>query len=336
MEISSSPPLADLEKENMIRWRDREEEEPYYPECLEIQQKDDLTTAEGDGGERDRDECDYLVFETGVQREVVEMGEREEGEKDADGRQKEDTGQGGETNAENQIRKEVSGNGSEGSPQCGSRKSKEEDARRDKNTREDKVIEGTNEDAGSVDATDADTFLQDVKANVLEEFPFLSKSPAGHTSSLEAMNPLGSSKPPAAATQNQEDWAEDPSHPDDLSDCLQAELAIVYSDSDAGDDQWAGLAPCDITRQREKCGVTSDGVCDEESKEEKRGEKNHEHKTERKRREEVERRVSRNYDDEEQMRTRRDDLLRSPSVSSTASSIDPERKVEHVHSLLCL
>lgn len=349
MEISSSPPLTDLERENMVSWRDQEVEELHYPECLEIQQsgkdqqKDDMTTAGGEDGERDGDECDYLVFETGVQREEIKMGESEGGQKGTEGEEEEDTDQGGETNRENEIRNEVaSENGSGGSPHCETRKSEGEDEWVAKNTSEDKVIEGTKEDAGSGDGKDTDERVEDAKADSLEEFPFLSKSPECHPSPLETSNLLDASKTPAA-TKLPEDWAEDPAHPDDLSDCLQAELAIVYSDSDAGDDQWAAFSPRDITHQKDNCEAISDSVCDGESKEEERGENNattleEEHGTDKKREEEVEKErresLHRNYDDEEQMRTRREVFLRSPSVSSTASSIDPERRVKHVTSFL--
>lgn len=346
MEISSSPPLTDLERENMVSWRDQEVEELHYPECLEIQQssqdqqKDDMTTAGGEEGERDGDECDYLVFETGVQREEIKMGESEGGQKSTEGEEQEDTGQGGETNRENEIRNEVvSENGSRGSPHCETRKSEGEDEWVVKNTSEDEVTEGTKEEAGSGDGKDTDEWVEDVKADSLDEFPFLSQSPECHPSPLEASNLLDASKTPTA-TKLPEDWTEDPTHPDDLSDCLQAELAIVYSDSDAGDDQWAGR---DITHQKDKCEAISDSVCDGESKEEERGENNamtleEEHETDKKREEEVEKErresLHRNYDDEEQIRTRREVFLRSPSVSSTASSIDPERRVKHVTSFL--
>ncbi|GLD61835.1 uncharacterized protein AKAME5_001360900 [Lates japonicus] len=144
------------------------------------------------------------------------------------------------------------------------------------------------------------------------------------------------SEQPAAATL-QDAWGHDLGNRDDLSDghlsdCLQAELAIVYSDSDAGEDQWAAFTPSDLTNQ-EKTG----GICDGESKEEERREDEErreeedevevESRTEEQREEEQEGRRGVRGDDDEQMRSRRDLFLRSPSASSTASSTDPDRRV---------
>ncbi|XP_042284027.1 uncharacterized protein si:ch211-153l6.6 [Thunnus maccoyii] len=111
-----------------------------------------------------------------------------------------------------------------------------------------------------------------------------------------------------AATMLMEAWGHDLGNRDDLSDghlsdCLQAELAIVYSDSDAGEDQWAAFAQCEVTNQEEASG------------------------TEEQREEEQEKRSGGRNDDEEQMRSRRDLFLRSPSASSTASSLDPDKRV---------
>lgn len=342
MEISSSPPHTDLERENMVSWRDQEAEELNYPECLEIQQssrdqqKDDMTMSGIEDGERDGDECDYLVFETAVQKEEIKMDESDGRQKsEEEGKEeKENTDKGGKTNRENEITNQaVSENGSIG---CERRESQGEDEHAVKDTRQEKVAEGTTEDAGSGEAEETEKWVNDVKADSLEEFCFPSKSPECHLSSLEASNPLDSSETPAVTTL-QEDWAEDPTHPDDLSDCLQAELAIVYSDSDAGDDQWASFSHRDITNQTENCGAISDGNCDGESKVEERGEENvltlaKENEADKKRGGGEERRdsVRHNYDDEEQMRTRRGVFLRSPSASSTPSSIDPERRVKHV------
>ena len=110
-----------------------------------------------------------------------------------------------------------------------------------------------------------------------------------------------------------------------LSDCLQAELAIVYLDSDAGEDQRAAFALCDVTNQEEAGEGIHDIICDGENKEEKRGE--NEETGEGSGTEEQGKRRGGRDDDEEQMRSRRDLFLHSPSVSSTASSTDPYRKV---------
>ncbi|XP_031165357.1 general transcriptional corepressor trfA-like isoform X2 [Sander lucioperca] len=112
-------------------------------------------------------------------------------------------------------------------------------------------------------------------------------------------------------------WAQHLGDTDDLSDCLQAELAVVYSDSDAGEDQWAGSPPCDVTNQEEAGRGIHDSICDGEREEEERGEEEEEAEVEtgreEQREEEEEKWGGKDDEDEEQ--------------SSTASSTDPDRKV---------
>lgn len=349
MEISSSPPLTDLERENMVSWHDQEVEEVHYPESQEMQQpskdqQEDETTGEGENGERDGDECDYLVFDTGLQKEDVNTSESEGGQKIEEGGGKEDGDGGrGETDRENESTKQLATENGTESPDCGTKETKEEDEGVVKNTSKDQGIEGTKgEDGESGDSKDTDKCVEDVKTDALEEFLFLSKSPACH----ETANLLDPAETPAA-TVLQEAWGEDPANPDDLSDCLQAELAIVYSDSDAGEDQWCAFSPREVRHQEEKREGICDSVCDGESKEEERGEKNEEAAeeegdTDKKREEEAEKEEKRESmhhhcnDNEEQMRMRRDVFLRSPSVSSTASSTDPDRKVRQMsNAFLC-
>lgn len=325
MEISSSPPLTDLS------WRDQEAEELCYPECLEIQksgrdqQRDEGTTGEtAEDGERDGNECDYLVFKSGVQREETNMDQRDSGQKNEE-EEEEVTAQG----EGNEIRDQ--GVSENGSPRCDRGKSRGEEEQTVEESIGNKVIEGTSKGAGG---EDTDERADEVTVDSLEEFRFLSTSPECRQLSLEASNLLDSSETPAA-TKLQDDWTEDSSHPDDLSDCLQAELAIVYSDSDAGDDQWAGSSPRDITNQPESCGAISDNVRDGERKVEESGEENvltleKADEAEKRGGEEEERResVHPNCDDGEQTKMRREVFLRSPSASSTASSIDPEKRVK--------
>lgn len=276
----------------MVSWRDQEVEELCYPERLEIQQKDEGTE---DGG-RDGDECDYLVFESGVQRDSRGGGEEEE-------KMREDEVRGGV----------VSESGSRGEEQT------------NKESSPDDLVEET-----SAGADGEDQRVDHVTADSLEEFRFLPKSPERRRPSLEGSNLLDSSETPTAG-KLQEDWTDDSTHPDDLSDCLQAELAVVYSDSEAGDDQWTDSSPRDITNQAENCGAISErGMKVEESGEENQLTLQKESEAEEKRGEEEPRRESgrRHRDDEEQPRTRREGFLRSPSVSSTASSIDPEKRVK--------
>lgn len=178
------------------------------------------------------------------------------------------------------------------------------------------------EDGGRGDTKEEDGWIGEIKDDTLSELLFISDSsvcPSSHPS-----------EQPAAATLHQA-WGHDLGNRDDLSDghlsdCLQAELAIVYSDSDAGEDQWAAFAPCDVTNQEEAGEGIHDIICDGENKEAKRGGEDEETGEGSGTEEQGERRGGRD-DDEEQMRSRRDLFLRSPSVSSTASSTDPDRKV---------
>ena len=119
---------------------------------------------------------------------------------------------------------------------------------------------------------------------------------------------------------------------------------MVTSDSDTGDDQWETSTPHDITEQ--EVGVVCSSEREEgEGEEEERGsegreggrmERGEEKVKEAGRREpreevEEERRGGREQQ-EVQRRPARDVLLRSPSVSSSASSTDTDRKVRSTSS----
>lgn len=331
MEISSSP----LERENLVSWRGQEVEELHYTEAHEMQQpiKDKQEEEEagvGENGETDGDECDYLVFEIGEQKEGKEIGESEGGKKTEGGEEGVDGGRGG-TDGQDEGRGKVEAeDGSKGereSAHWGRREIEGEDEGGVKKACKDEGIgETEGEDGGSGDSKDAVEWVGktggEMKADALAELLFLSESSVCPSSS-ETLIAISYPSEDPAATMLQEAWAHDLGNRDDLSDCLQAELAIVYSDSDAGEDQWSAFVPCDVTNQEEAGGGIRDSICDGESKKEERGRENEE------REEEVEkRRGSRDDDDdEEQMRSRRDVFLRSPSVSSTASSTDPDRRV---------
>lgn len=321
MAISSSPPLTELERENLISWNNRELEEPNYPEVHGMQQPSRKEPeveepTEGDNGKTDGDECDYLVFDIGQQKGGEEMG-----------------GWGGgkaETRSE-----DLGGRGVEG----------EDEGRVNIEGEYEAIGEREREDSKEEDGWIGKT-VGEMKDDALAELPFISDSPVCPSSS----EPLGGTslpaEQPAIAATLQKAWGHDLGNRDDLSDghlsdCLQAELAIVYSDSDAGEDQWAAFAPCDVTNQEEADGKNHDSICDIESKEEKREEESRERAededesvetgAEDQREEEVEKeqeeRRGGGDDDEEQMKMRRDVFLRSPSVCSTASPTDPDRKV---------
>ncbi|XP_059199942.1 uncharacterized protein LOC131979885 isoform X2 [Centropristis striata] len=309
MEISSSPPLTDMERENLVGWCSQKVEELHYPEVHRGQQpivdeQEEEEAAEQENEKRDADECDYLVFEIGKQKGGDEGGESDGGQ---DTERGEDGGRGATTTE-----------GEEG----GGGETEREDGRTG-DTKEETVGE--------------------MKDDVLSELFFITDSPLCPPS-LEVLIPDPAEQP--TETMLYEAWGHDPGNRDDLSDghlsdCLQAELALVYSDSEAGEDQWAanGFASCDVANQEEAVGGINDGVCDGENKEEERGGDEEERGKEEAEaesetgvevvdveEEQKERRRSSN-DGEEQMRSRRDLFLRSPSVSSTASYTDSDRKV---------
>ncbi|XP_033506079.2 uncharacterized protein LOC117271795 isoform X1 [Epinephelus lanceolatus] len=309
MEISSSPPLTDMERENLVSWHSQEVEELHYPEVLGVQQpirdkQEEDEAAEKDNGKRDGDECDYLVFEIGEKKGRGEE-DRSEGHTTDKGGEGEEDGERGETE-----RKE------EGSGET----EKDEGGRGE-----------TKEENGWIGKT-----AGGMKDDTLSELLFISDSSVCPSSSEPPTVTSDPSEQPAAAVVH-ETWGHDLSNRDDLSDshlsdCLQAELAIVYSDSEAGEDQWAAFTSCDVTNQEEAGGGIQNSICDGESKEEERGVDDEERGVQKDKaevetgREELDGRRGRD-DDEEQMRSRRDLFLRSPSVSSTASSTDPDRKV---------
>lgn len=350
MEISSSPPLTDLERENLISWHSQEVEELHYPEIHGVQhpiraELEEEESAEGENGKRDGDECDYLVFEIGEQKGGEEGGESERGQDTERGREEEEDGGRGERGEdegtgkielEDEGRGKVEGEyGSKGETEredWGKREIEGEDVGRVKIEGEDEGIgETEGEDGGHTKEEDGwiGETVGEMKDDALPELLFISDSPVCPSSS-EPLIVTSDPSEQSAAAMLQEAWGHDLGNRDDLSDghlsdCLQAELAMVYSDSDAGEDQWAAFAPGDVTNQEEAGGGIHDSVCDGESKEEERGGDNEEREEEVEK-EQDERRGGRN-DDEEQMRSRRDLFLRSPSASSTASSTDPDRKV---------
>ncbi|KAK5859410.1 hypothetical protein PBY51_020965 [Eleginops maclovinus] len=345
MEISSSPPLTDMERENMASWHSQEAlhggQQPITDE------QDEEEAAEKANGKRDEDEeCDYLVFEIGEQK-AWRKGDGDEGGQDTE-RKGEEEGYEGRGDAEGkeegtgEIEREDGGRGDTERDDGGRGDTERDDGARGDTVRDDGGRGGTERDDGGRgdtvrddggrggterddggrgdterdDGGRGDTEREDggrgdaveMKDDALSELLFFSTSP---------------SEPLTVTVDLLDTWGHDPDHRDDLSDshlsdCLQAELAVVYSDSDAGEDQWAGSAPCDVTNQEEANGEVHDG---ESMEEEKVYEAEVESVTEVQREEEEEER--RNDDG----RSGRDVFMRTPSVSSTASSIDPDRKV---------
>lgn len=361
MEISSSPPLTNLERNNLFTCHSQEVEKLHYPEVHGLEGEE----AEGEDEKRDGDECDYLVFEIGEQKRGSEKQDAEKGgEEEEDGRRGEregEDGERGEIGGEEEERetgemqkkeqiatdKEDRGNveGEDGSKvetesdDCGRRDIEGADEGREKPAGED----GESGEAEREDGEKGDTQAEDdwrgeavgqMKEDALSELLCISDSPPCPPSSEPLTVTSDPPEQPAAATW-QDAWVHNLSNRDDLSDghlsdCLQAELAIVYSDSDTGDDQWAAFPPSDVTNQEEAGGYIQDGEerrGGDEERQENEYEAEVETGTEVRKGEEQEEGGGGRVGDEEQMRTRRDLFLRSPSLSSTASSTDPDRRV---------
>nr|XP_046265521.1 apoptotic chromatin condensation inducer in the nucleus-like isoform X2 [Scatophagus argus] len=350
MEISSSPPLTDLERENLVSWHSQEVEELHYPEVHGSQQpimdeQEEDKAAEAERGKTDGDECDYLVFEIGEQRGREEVGDSEGGLKtERGGVEGENVGRG-ETEVDDEGRGQTEAErGSQGAREREERERREtkaEDSEEVKIESEEGGIKETEREDGGREEPEEEEGenVGEMKDGALAELLFISDSSVCPSSEPPIVT-SDSSEPPAV-TMLQEAWGHDPGNRDDLSDshlsdCLQAELAIVYSDSDAGE-EWVAFAPCDVTNQEAACEGIHDS--DGQSKEEERERENEDRmeaeiETEEQREEEVEKEQEERTrdreddgEDEEQMRTRRDLFLRSPSVSSTASSTDPDRRV---------
>ncbi|XP_030016779.1 cyclic nucleotide-gated cation channel beta-1-like isoform X2 [Sphaeramia orbicularis] len=295
MEISSSPMLTDLERENLVSCHSQEMDGLHYPEAQKpvSDERETDEAAETESDRRNGEECDYLVFEIGEknkrgeEEEVEDIGGRGEGEGDAEDIKEDVTEDIGEEKEEDDWRKEIE----------------------EHETKEDTEEETQGEDGGR-----AEDGYGDEEASSLSELLFMSDSVPAAEATLVTFDPPEQ----PAATMLQECWGQDLGNRDDLSDshlsdCLQAELAVIYSDSDAGDDQWAAFP------NQGGCETGGGGEGDEEERKEQEMGK------EEQREEEME--ESSIATDEEQMKSRRDLFLRSPSASSTASSTDPERRV---------
>ncbi|XP_026169124.1 uncharacterized protein LOC113134103 [Mastacembelus armatus] len=370
MEISSPPPPpTDLERGNLFSSHSQEVQELQYPEV----HGEENDAAELESGKRDGDECDYLVFEIGEQTGKKGGSESEVGQDAERRRQGED---GGIVEDEEAEGEEVGRGESEGEVEErgleredeGRRNVKGEDESKGKKEKDNgeksemdeehegrEKIEAEDEGSGATEGKDGgreNTEAEDdwraqivgeAKEDALLELLFISDSPLCPSLSEPLVVTCPSEQ--SAGTMMQDAWVNNLGNRDDLSDghlsdCLQAELAIVYSDSDTGDDQWAAFTLSDVTSQGEAVGGIHDCICDGKNKEEQRAGDHEERQAEEdkieteieeQREEETEnehevRRVSRD-DDKEQMRSRRDLFLRSPSVSSTASSTDPDRRV---------
>lgn len=150
-------------------------------------------------------------------------------------------------------------------------------------------------------------------------------------------HPAVTAGPPEAALQESWRW-EDSGKTDDfndgpLSDCLQAKLALVYPESDAEEDQWAALSSCDNTSHIEESDLMTDSTFDTESKEEGIFSVETEMRVEEQGEEEV--KGEDREEDEDQMKSGRDLILQSPSISSMSSSVDSDRRVSFTLLIFC-
>lgn len=282
MEIRSSPPMTELERENIVSWHSEEVQELHYPEDRAMQQpmkdQQEEEEADADGGE-----CDYLVFE---------IGEKEERKSD---------GEKMEKAAEEEGDDETRGRGDVGGKEEGERENVEENIVEDP-WKDDNRRDGKEEDGGMMGTVEAEPL-------------FLSDGPS-------------SSSPPEQLMESR--LPEKVADQDDLGACLQAELAVVYSDSDPGDDQWAAaFAASDVTQRNEAAAELSDIVRDDGENREEGGRREDEGREEPEEEKEEGVQLSCREDeyDEDQMTTRSGVFMRSPSFSSTASSTDPDKRV---------
>lgn len=333
MEINSSSPLTDLERHTLFSSHSQEVENLQYEEVHGVEEEN----TEGEYGNRDEDECDYLVFEIGESKEKkggVHSGAQQTDKTNAEdkgadrGRREAEgvDGQKGEIARGGEVRGETEGEeGRDPNITIGDGYDEDETGEEDEG-REKKGDEGDRRETKMGDGGRGYTKTEDkwregivgeMEENVLPGLVCISDSPLCSSSSQPIT--LDPSEQPVAAMW-QETWVHNLSNRDDLSDCLQAELAVVYSDSDTGEDQWAGFANSDITKQEEGGGGIQDGICNGEQRQEEHCE---DVVTGTEKLTVEDSRAS----DEEAMKTRRDLFLCFPSVDSLGSSTNPDRRV---------
>ncbi|XP_034038807.1 uncharacterized protein LOC117521587 isoform X2 [Thalassophryne amazonica] len=113
------------------------------------------------------------------------------------------------------------------------------------------------------------------------------------------------------------------------SECLLVDLIVVRSD--ASENQWVAVMPCDVMNEEEETESTDEAICDGKRKPEGNG-GDDEEKGEREvtvKDEQREEEVKKGWTDEEHIILDRGVLPRSPSVSSLTSSADSYRRETH-------
>ncbi|XP_053740159.1 uncharacterized protein LOC128769993 isoform X2 [Synchiropus splendidus] len=272
MEISASPHVPDLERENSLGCCAQNEE--YYPEACRVMQPVDDGT-EGGNGQTNGDD---FIFQEDKEKEVEDSGNEDKGVSNTE---------------------EVVGDKPE--------------AEKDETTREIKEEYTGNE--GSV-LEDEDGWRDETTAEVISDF----LTDQILTLNSPSSSPVKDLLPPEGAAEmgSQDAWCHDDTDDfsnDHMSDCIQAELAIVYSDSDAAEDPWATFTQ-DAHQEEEvqDGGQVEDGL-DMGAEEQTMQDINSEHQR------------RKGADEEDAMRKRRDLFLSSPSESLSSSCADSERKV---------
>ncbi|XP_017292367.1 uncharacterized protein LOC108248242 isoform X6 [Kryptolebias marmoratus] len=286
MEMSSSPPVTDPVRDDLCNSNYQDVEELC---CSEIHREEE-EAATGD-------EHDHLVLKT-----EEESGGEAQGEGD---------GWRGVIEDENEGGWEVKGEEEE------IEVPHEEKVEGEDGDKEELEIENLGEKKERADEW-VTGMLEEIKQNSPSDLLFISDNPKY----LLCQPPAVTSNPQEAALQKSWEW-EDSGNRDDfsndyLSDCLHANLAIVYPESDAEEDQLAALSPCDITSHIEESETMIDGRKEE-------GMIGEEVKTRVEEQEEGEGKGESREDEEEQ--SERDFTLQSPSVSSMTSPTDPDKRI---------
>ncbi|XP_032420956.1 uncharacterized protein LOC116721385 isoform X2 [Xiphophorus hellerii] len=330
MEISPSSTATDLETDNFFNCGNQELQELPDPKVPKVE-------AVVENRNEKRDECDYLYFITEEEKGKEVQDDSEQEEEEDGGRVK--------TEGEDERRWEVEGQDDlridlEGDIQQGrnivEHRGRVEGEDTQKEESENYIlgkreIEGADEGREGTDKVNIwiTGILGEIKRDASSDQIFVNENPQ----SLLSEPSVIASDPPESTLQ--EAWRHDLDNRDDLSeshlsDCLKAELAVVYSDSDVGEDQWLALAHRDETDHSKENRDYADDTCIAQSMKDDEVE---EVQTEVLKLEEGEvnkqneKKSKVMEDSEEQMKSRRDLFLHSPSVSSTASSTDPDRRI---------
>ncbi|XP_054888556.1 uncharacterized protein LOC129361625 [Poeciliopsis prolifica] len=331
MEISSSCTATDLETDNFFNnCGNQESQELPDPKVPKVEAVSENTNEK-------RDECDYLYFKTEEEtgREVQNDSEQEEEEDDVRVETEGEDERRGEVERQDDGRVDQEGDIQQGRNIVdhrgrveGGDTTKEESKNCNLGIRE---IEGADEGREDTDKVNIwiTGILGEIQQDASSDQTFVNENPQ----SLLPDPSVIASDPSKSTVQDT--WKHDLDNRDDLNeshlcDCVKAELAVVYSDSDVGEDQWLALARCDETDHSKENKDYADDKCFAQSMKDDEVE---EIQTEVSKLEggvadkQNEKKSKVMENSEEQMKSRRDLFLHSPLVSSTANSTDPDRRI---------